>query len=171
MKFCPQCQETKPFEAFYPRIEGGYKYICKLCTSIKNKAYRETHPDKHRASYHEWVKVNRARMNETKKRYRTGKGAGTCRANEARRRVSKTQATPPWSDLEAIRAIYDKASLMRQVGLDVHVDHDIPLHGKRVCGLHVPTNLKIIPGKENLKKHNSFTDRQDNRLTSSRKSV
>lgn len=35
-------------------------------------------------------------------------------------------------------------------------DHDIPLQGKRVSGLHVANNLQILTGSENSRKRNHF---------------
>lgn len=66
------------------------------------------------------------------------------------------QCTPVWADIEAMKAIYLKAKLMRADGKDVVVDHVIPIKGKLVCGLHVETNLAIISHDENRSKSHSF---------------
>lgn len=77
-------------------------------------------------------------------------------ASSSKRRALKRNALPIWADLNAIKTIYAKAKAMRLNGEDVHVDHEIPLGGKNVCGLHVHQNLRIIPSSENIKKSNKF---------------
>lgn len=75
----------------------------------------------------------------------------------ARRRRGLQKATPPWADLDAIRAIYRKASqITKTTGTQHHVDHIVPVKGKFVSGLHVESNLRIIPATENHTKFNKF---------------
>ncbi len=62
------------------------------------------------------------------------------------RKTRAKQATPPWADRSAIQQIYlhcPKGS---------HVDHVIPLRGKLVSGLHIPSNLQYLTKAENLSK-------------------
>lgn len=81
----------------------------------------------------------------------------TNHAHEARRRARKRQAMPIWADQVRIKQIYCEAKRrIKETGESWHVDHIIPLAGKRVCGLHVPENLQIIPGPDNMKKSNKF---------------
>jgi hypothetical protein len=51
-------------------------------------------------------------------------------------------------------------------GFEWHVDHVLPLAGKDVCGLHVWSNLRVIPKIENLRKgaKNPLHDRRETRL-------
>jgi hypothetical protein len=79
------------------------------------------------------------------------------RFHVAKRRAAKLRRTPPWADLDAMRAIYDEARrLTRETGIEHHVDHEIPLQGELVSGLHVHNNLRIITGAENSRKKNRF---------------
>jgi hypothetical protein len=60
-------------------------------------------------------------------------------------------------DLWLIAEAYDLAALRtRALGIEFHVDHIIPLRGKKVSGLHVPQNIRVIPGVENMRKTNKF---------------
>jgi hypothetical protein len=79
------------------------------------------------------------------------------RYHVAKRRAAKLRRTPPWADMEAIKAVYEEARrLTRETGIDHHVDHEIPLQGELVSGLHVHNNLQILTGSENSRKKNRF---------------
>jgi hypothetical protein len=65
-------------------------------------------------------------------------------------------ATPPWADRERIESIYRLRNQMQKNSpVKLHVDHIYPLRGKKVCGLHVHENLRVIPAKENIVKGNN----------------
>jgi 5-methylcytosine-specific restriction endonuclease McrA len=70
--------------------------------------------------------------------------------------------TPKWLSEEQqkqINKIYDNARKLREIhGLDVQVDHIIPIKGKNVSGLHVPWNLRIIKTELNRLKANNLCD-------------
>ncbi|PQV51017.1 hypothetical protein [Paraburkholderia sp. BL21I4N1] len=70
-----------------------------------------------------------------------------------RRRRREWRATPPWADMEQIRALYREAArLTRETG-ELHVvDHIVPLAGKLVCGLHVHWNMRVLHWRENAVK-------------------
>ena len=74
-------------------------------------------------------------------------------------------ATPKWlSDAQTmeIRLKYRLAiELSRATGIRHAVDHEIPLQGEDVCGLHVPWNLRVITQEENLKKSNKLVAPQE----------
>lgn len=77
-----------------------------------------------------------------------------------KRREVVRRATPSWLSQEhhaAIKAFYLEAAKQTELtGKAYHVDHQIPLRGRDVCGLHVPWNLQVLEAKENLKKSANF---------------
>lgn len=77
----------------------------------------------------------------------------TSRMHGMRRRHHERQATPPWADLAAIRALYQEAErLTRETGEQYVVDHIVPLRGRTVSGLHVHWNMQVVHWKPNAQK-------------------
>lgn len=104
-------------------------------------AWAAANPEKARARVESWTQANR----------------GKCNARAARRRAAVLQRTPPWADQFVIDGMYELASLFRdRAGLDVEVDHVVPLQGRRVSGLHVHDNLQLVHSRANKVKSNSF---------------
>jgi len=67
--------------------------------------------------------------------------------------MTRILATPPWVDMRAISDVYQLAR--RTNGT---VDHEVPLNHPRVCGLHVPWNLRVVPAKTNFSKGNAWCE-------------
>lgn len=80
----------------------------------------------------------------------------------AKRRAAIARATPKWADHAKIDALYDEADAKTaETGIVHHVDHFYPVQGRRVCGLHVHTNLRVITAGENLSKGARMVDDLD----------
>jgi hypothetical protein len=78
-------------------------------------------------------------------------------ALQAKRDAAELRRTPVWADLNKIREVYAAARTMTNMFDEPwHVDHVIPLQGKTVSGLHVHTNLQLLPAAENISKHNRY---------------
>ena len=57
--------------------------------------------------------------------------------------------------LDIIEEAYELAGKRTELfGFSWHVDHTLPLQGRTVSGLHVPTNLQVIPAVDNIRKGN-----------------
>ena len=111
--------------------KDGYENKCKNCSKAKNKR---------------WQKEN------------IGLACAKDRLKEIRK--MKGNKVPHWlteSDFLAMKCIYQVAA-MRNANSDIRwsVDHIIPLNGKTVSGLHVPSNLQVIPLTENRAKWNHY---------------
>ena len=80
-------------------------------------------------------------------------------ARTRKRQAKQLQRTPVWDpNTHLIIAKYQLAAMLTKAsGIEHHVDHIIPLQGKKVSGLHTFANLRVIPGSDNVKKSNSFT--------------
>lgn len=101
-----------------------------------------------------WAQKNRAKRrqhaNNWHKRHRDKSSAAFYKYMAA-----KNNRMPAWADLDAIRVFYEIARRVTKcTGIRFEVDHVIPLRGRTVSGLHVPTNLRVIPKSMNSKKSN-----------------
>lgn len=132
------------------RTSNGYCLTCeKIDHKLFSKQYRERHPDKEKASCKTFRENNREWCNNYNREYR--RLHPECRrAPQAKRRAAKLNATPIWADFKKINQIY------LECPIGYVVDHEIPLQGRNVCGLHVETNLKYLTHSDNSKKSNRF---------------
>lgn len=115
----------------------------KEALSKRIAAQRAANPEKFRAWSRAWQRSN----------------PGALAAANRFRKLAKINATPPWVDRKALRAIYvECARISRETGVMHHVDHIIPLRNPNVCGLHVVANLRIVTAEENFKKNNRLIE-------------
>lgn len=140
-----------------------------------NMRWQKLNSARFREVARKWTEANRDKVNEKCKRFywknleaRREKTRLWAKANPdkacamtMKRKAAKLRAIPNWlnqADHAEISGQYHFASIMSKItGQQYEVDHEIPLQGRTVCGLHVPTNLQTITKSENCSKHNSFS--------------
>lgn len=80
-------------------------------------------------------------------------------AHTRKRKAAIRRATPPWADRAKILRLYVTAKERTlETGILHSVDHVIPLHHRKVCGLHVHRNMRVITQVENSTKHNFWRE-------------
>ena len=135
-----------------------YKNNTEKCLQMSH-SYAHRNKEKIALLSFQWVVANREKSREAKKRY-FDKNPHKWKIYCANRRAAKLKRTPAWlssDDKSMINEIYELAELRTNItGIKWEVDHIIPLQGKNVSGLHVPTNLQVIPQKHNRSKGNFF---------------
>lgn len=146
---CTSCEQQKTIDKFYLHSNGKPRKQCKECHLQRNK---------------QWAQENReARRESARKIYKKNPELCLARTRDWRKanleydafrakvyRTRKTRQLASWADLDKIKEFYLNCPK------GYHVDHIIPLKGKLVSGLHVETNLQLLPAHENLKKRNLY---------------
>ena len=162
LKTCSHCQATKPMDAFnkHPTARFGVSNKCRDCAKAYNKQHYRENADHYIDRSREWRLQNPERaqklFNKSKRKLRAIDNSKKLAENALRVDYIK-RATPPWANKFFIAEAYHIAKVREKMfGIKWHVDHIVPLRGKRVSGLHVESNLQVIPAQVNLKKHATF---------------
>lgn len=121
------------------------------------KAWRSRNPEKGAEGAAQYrARIGRDLINE-RQNSRNKMNPERRRQHDAKIRAKRLKRCVAWADDAQIAAIYDLAeALTRSTGVKHHVDHEIPLVGKLVSGLHVHQNLCAIPAVTNMQKGNRF---------------
>jgi hypothetical protein len=163
MKTCYKCKLLKDFLNFYPEKgnKSGYASYCKKCDAehIKQRRLNKDIKAKDSATKKRWYLRNRVRMIANSQLWAENNRARS-NATKKKYETSKVKRAPEWLtdiDFERIETQYRLAEILTKLHNEPwHVDHIIPLQGKIVSGLHVPSNLQVIRGRDNCSKNNTF---------------
>jgi len=151
--FCSSCYKEKKERAMKwqekkRRASGVAPRSCSQQTKEQRKSY-----------YKKWVEKNRKKVNDRHKKW-VGKNREKLRPYQSAYnaiRWKRTSDTLAKLHFEKIVTVYKKRDrIIKETGIEHHVDHIVPLLGKNVCGLHVPWNMQIIPAKQNRVKSNKW---------------
>ena len=173
-KVCSKCNEEKELSLFRSR-GGSQSHLlhshCKSCNysdylkwiqanpnnvkeyRVKDNAYKKANRDVFLLQRRAHYLANKEVLAAQKRAYKKA-NPHIPSANNAKRRATKLQATPAWADLEAIRGMYELAAIFNRTGMNLQVDHIVPLRSKLVCGLHCEANLQLMPASDNASKGN-----------------
>ena len=127
---------------------------------IRVKRWQTANKDKVQTDAKAWVKANPDKVKAKALRHiKKHPEAYTARAVASVARRAKR--VPKWLTAEdrwLMSEAYKLAKMRTNMfGFIWEVDHIIPLRGELVSGLHVPTNLQVLPKAENRMKRNHYT--------------
>jgi hypothetical protein len=175
MKTCRKCNVDKEISMFHKgNNPDGYRTWCKPCVSTYKKQYKIDNAERikkvqqvynavqyplRKTYFQQRYLAQKQKMDAANKAYRKA-NLDKHAAKETKRRAAKLSRTPAWltaDDRWMIEQVYELAALRTKMfGFYWEVDHVLPLQGKIVSGLHVLTNLQVIPATLNRQKNNRY---------------
>ena len=133
--------------------------VCLECDRTKRAKLRKSQPEIMAAKKKQSYERNKTQHLEQKRNYRQA-NKGKINALVASRKKHIKQRTPTWLsdfDKSKIQCMYSVAAMLTRENKEPwHVDHIVPLQGKLVSGLHVPVNLQLMRGLDNISKKNKY---------------
>ena len=134
------------------------------------KEYRQRTVEQRKQYAQEWRKKNIEAQAEYRKQYRLDnadyfinyakENKAAVNARTRKRQAAKLYRTPAWltkNDYKVMWGFYEIAAMLSKHNDEPwEVDHKIPLQGKLVSGLHVPSNLQLMRSSDNRVKANKF---------------
>lgn len=153
---CSQCIAERPRATPEASREASIKHYAKVrdVRIVEMRNWREQNPEVAKEAADDWRSRN---PNASKDWF--ARNPGKKAAYWAKYAQSKRQACPAWLTPEQhneIAAFYTEAArLTDETGIPHEVDHEVPLNGRNVCGLHVPWNLQVLTEEDNRRKGNT----------------
>lgn len=177
MKLCRICKLTLNYEEFVKSkaFKSGIDTICLKCSREKVKLWRQLGNRDYILERQRRLDRNteHTRMLESAKRLRhydkylrsplvlktKFELNATKRKADAKRLLRNANWDTELTDFVTKEAHHLKALRKSITKFDWHVDHIIPLNGRLVSGLHIWSNLRVIPAIINLRKNNFYEPR------------
>ena len=123
------------------------------------KRWQAANKDKVRMDAQAWAKANPDKVKAKTLRYiqKHPDAYTACTAASVAKRAKRVPLWLTADDRWMLRQAYALAKLRTQMfGFIWEVDHIFPLRGSLVSGLHVPTNVQVIPKALNRAKNNVY---------------
>ena len=127
--------------------------------NVRVKRWQASNIEKTRLDAKAWCAANPNKVAAKAKRYRD-LNPGKVNAWSVASAAKRAKRLPKWltdDDKWMLAEAYALAKLRTKMfGFEWEVDHIIPLQGKFVSGLHVPTNVQVVPKVVNRAKQNKY---------------